>query len=285
MAEPASFVGERGLRSFRDAVAVSLVPQEIVAERRHAFVASVAAEDAAGMTVLGTSVTPVRARRRIAPDSDDSSVFILYAVSGSGELTHRRGVERVAAGSTIVIPAAESFDVSYAERSSLVFVCVPGAVAESYGRLHGPIRSVPLGRVGRVVTSALEYLPGGGDPAAAAAVRAVVELAATGGASASTLRDRADRVIDEHLGDFRLGLGFLAGALGVSPRTLERAFDGEGVAHAVRQRRLEAAAQRLRAHPAVPVSAIAADLGFGSASRFAAHFRERFGQSPRDWRG
>lgn len=285
MAQPASFVGDRGLRSFRDAVALSLVPQEIVADRNRAFSASVSSSDAAGLTVLGTSVSPIRARRRIPADSDDSSVFILYAVSGTGELAHRRGVERVAAGSTIVIPAAESFDVAYAEDTSLVFVCVPGGVAESYGRLHGPIRTVELGRVGRAVTSALEYLPVGGDPAAGTAVRAVVELVASGGASASTLRDRADRMIDEHLGDFRLGVGFLSAALGVSPRTLERAFDGEGVAHAVRQRRLEAAAVRLRAHPAAAVSAIAADLGFGSASRFAAYFRERFGSSPRDWRG
>lgn len=287
MSESSVFVGHRGLRSFRDEVTASLVPQEIVADRGRDFAARVSMADVGSMKVLDTTVSPLRARRRGDADSQDSSVFILYAVSGAGELAHRRGVEPIVAGTTLVIPASEGFDVLYARDSRLIFVAVPGdLVRTTYARLQGPIRSVSQGPVGRAVTSSLAHIPDEEDAASPAAVRTVVELIASVSSAHSmpTLRARAERLIEENLGDLRLGVGFLSARLGVSARTLERAFNGEGVASAIRQRRLEVAAGRLRAHPSASVSSIAADLGFGSASRFSAHFRERYAVSPREWR-
>jgi AraC-like DNA-binding protein len=210
----------------------------------------------------------------------------LYAVSGQGELSHRRGVEQIGAGTTLVIPASEGFDVTYTQRSRLVFLAIPGGLVDStYPMLHGPIRSVGLGAVGRAITSSLSHVPDDSDVASATALRAVVEIVAYGGrVTPSALRARAERVIEEHLGDERLGVLFVASRLGVSPRTLERAFGGGGVAHAIRDRRLETAAARLRSSSSASISRIAADVGFGSASRFAGYFRERYGVSPRAWR-
>ena len=286
MSASASFVGDRGLTSFRDAVAGSLVPQEIVPERGQRFCARVATVSAAGMTVLTTNVTPLRAHRTLKSTCDDSSAFIMYVVSGHGDLVHRSGVEKLQAGSTLVIPANEGFDVTYGKPSQLVFLAIPGGLVDAiYTKLRGPIRSAELGAMGRTVTSSLSHVPDSASAEMATALRTVAELVAfSGRVSASALRAQAERVIEDNLSDQRLGVDFVATVLGVSPRTLERAFDGEGVAHAIRSRRLEVAAARLAAMPSSPIAHVAADLGFGSASRFAAYFRDRFGVTPHQWR-
>lgn len=48
--------------------------------------------------------------------------------------------------------------------------------------------------------------------------------------------------------------------------------------------RLELAATRLRAEPAMPVTSIALDVGYSSSQYFARKFQQRYGQSPRQWR-
>jgi AraC family transcriptional regulator len=65
---------------------------------------------------------------------------------------------------------------------------------------------------------------------------------------------------------------------------LFRALMGEALGDYVRRRRLELAAVRLRAQPAVPVLEIALQVGFGSAEAFARAFRNRFAETPTLWR-
>lgn len=287
----ASFVGRRGLGEFCDTVEESLVPQQILADRDDSFRASVSTADAAGATVLHTEVTPLRAHRRPDRGADDGGgVFLLHVVRGEGELSHRYGAEGLRAGSTLVIPAAERFDVSYARPSRLVFVALPAAVVDAgYARLRGAIRSVGLNATGASLVGSLAHVANGADdPFRHTAVRTALDVVAScpapAPATASPTRARAERFIDERLDDPRLGVPHVAAALRVAPRTLERAFANEGVAGFIRERRLQAAAARLRARPSVPVAVIAAELGFGSASRFAEHFRRRFGVAPAAWR-
>jgi AraC family transcriptional regulator len=88
--------------------------------------------------------------------------------------------------------------------------------------------------------------------------------------------------IDRHL-DQDLELGALARVANFSPyhfHRLFRALTGEALGDYVRRRRLEIAAVRLRAQPAVPVLQIALGVGFGSAEAFTRAFRARFGVAP-----
>ncbi len=92
--------------------------------------------------------------------------------------------------------------------------------------------------------------------------------------------------IDRHL-DQDLDLGALAEVANFSPfhfHRLFRALTGEALGDYVRRRRLEIAAVRLRAQPAVPVLQIALGVGFGSAEAFTRAFRSRFGEAPTHYR-
>ncbi len=92
--------------------------------------------------------------------------------------------------------------------------------------------------------------------------------------------------IDRHL-DEDLDLGALAEVANFSPfhfHRLFRALTGEALGDYVRRRRLEIAAVRLRAQPAVPVLQIALGVGFGSSEAFSRAFRARFGAAPTEYR-
>ena len=93
--------------------------------------------------------------------------------------------------------------------------------------------------------------------------------------------------IDQHL-DETLELAALAGVAHFSAFHFHRLFAawmGETLGEYLRRRRLEVAAMRLIAQPAVPVLEIALGVGFGSAEAFARAFKARFGCTATTWRG
>ncbi|MBX3607118.1 MAG: AraC family transcriptional regulator [Piscinibacter sp.] len=100
---------------------------------------------------------------------------------------------------------------------------------------------------------------------------------------------RINRVIDHidaHL-DEPLDLAALAAVAHFSPWHFHRLFQaltGETLADRVRRRRLEVAAGRLLATPAVAALTIALDVGFGSAEVFTRAFKAHFGVTPSAWR-
>ena len=92
--------------------------------------------------------------------------------------------------------------------------------------------------------------------------------------------------IDAHLAE-PLDLQALAAVANFSPWHFHRVFQamtGETLAERVRRRRLEVAAARLLASPPQAASAIAFDVGFGSAAVFSRAFRAYFGVTPTAWR-
>ena len=79
----------------------------------------------------------------------------------------------------------------------------------------------------------------------------------------------------------------MADACGVSPSTLisiTRQLTGETPALWLLSRRLERAAQRLRAEPQRSITQIAEECGFNTSQYFATRFKKRFGCSPKNWR-
>jgi AraC family transcriptional regulator, 4-hydroxyphenylacetate 3-monooxygenase operon regulatory protein len=79
----------------------------------------------------------------------------------------------------------------------------------------------------------------------------------------------------------------MAEACAISPSTLisiTRQLTGETPALWLLSRRLERAAQRLRAEPHRSITQIAEECGFNTSQYFATRFKKRFGCSPKSWR-
>ena len=93
----------------------------------------------------------------------------------------------------------------------------------------------------------------------------------------------AEAWIEQNLGE-PIGVAEIAAAAGVGANALRagfRARHGLGPLAFLRQRRLEHARRRLQAPlPTTSVTAVALDCGFFHLGRFAASYRERFGEPP-----
>jgi AraC-like DNA-binding protein len=103
------------------------------------------------------------------------------------------------------------------------------------------------------------------------------------GATARVLR-RAEAFMEAHLGQ-DLSIAEIAQAAGVTARTLERAFRterGETAVARLKRLRLERARRELLAarDDGRSVTAVATAVGLLHAGRFAAEYRQRFGESP-----
>jgi AraC-like DNA-binding protein len=105
---------------------------------------------------------------------------------------------------------------------------------------------------------------------------------------ATLLHSRVVAYIEAHLHEPDLGPRTIAGAMRMSTRSLHYAFDGEDetVGRYIRRRRLEESARAIVSAPlrGRTLTAIAADLGFDSATHFGRAFREHFGVTPREYR-
>lgn len=90
-----------------------------------------------------------------------------------------------------------------------------------------------------------------------------------------------------HLDDPQLGIPFLCKKLGISKSNLHRkltALMGEGANHFILNVRLEKARDLLLADPNCKIATAAYACGFNDPDYFAKVFREKYGQSPGEWR-
>jgi len=99
-----------------------------------------------------------------------------------------------------------------------------------------------------------------------------------------SMRLRASRYIDKHLGEPGLAAAEIGKALGVSRATLYRLFEPVGgVANYIRHRRLVACHAALaKSHNKRLIKTIWVAHGFRSSSDFSRSFRREFGYSPSD---
>ena len=93
------------------------------------------------------------------------------------------------------------------------------------------------------------------------------------------------QLIDALLPQGRPVIVEVARLLSLSPRTLQRLLNGEGISYSdlVDRRRCKAACEALEKTPE-PIQDIAARLGYADASSFARAFRRWTGTAPRAWR-
>ncbi|MSW63552.1 MAG: helix-turn-helix domain-containing protein [Actinobacteria bacterium] len=101
----------------------------------------------------------------------------------------------------------------------------------------------------------------------------------------AVVRAAAEAHVDRHLGDPALVPASVAAALGVSLRTLQRAFapTGEGVAGHIRTRRLARARDELLAGRTV--AQVARRWHYADASHFSRTFKQQFGHNPSELPG
>lgn len=101
-------------------------------------------------------------------------------------------------------------------------------------------------------------------------------------------RIRIKAFIEQHLGDPALNPAFVAHAMKLSVRYINKIFEDErsSLGRFIWQRRIERCAAQLRdpAFAHLSVSAIALEQGFNDLSHFSRSFKARFGLAPRDYR-
>lgn len=98
---------------------------------------------------------------------------------------------------------------------------------------------------------------------------------------------RAQEVMSDHLLDCSFDLAKVPSAIGVSPRTLSRAFAQAGLTPSkwMWSKRLDAAKEMIQSARGYPVSEVAMACGFNDFSHFSRAFKAQFGVSPSTLRG
>lgn len=232
--------------------------------------------------------------------SDSLSVNISLDIQAQGRAGERAFSQ--GPGSAVLTDLAQtSCHESSSGRSTQIVVSRPMAIAAGLDvhALHGlvlpPAAAAMLRSHLNHLREALPYMLESEGPRAARTMLDMLVLAvnATGRAEAAalgilkeTLALRVRNEIRHNLGSASLTVANLCRRLQISRSTLHRLFDGDGGVQAyIRQTRLAAAMLALD-DPANEerISAIAERLGFSDAAHFSRTFRERYGESPSDYR-
>lgn len=108
------------------------------------------------------------------------------------------------------------------------------------------------------------------------------------GRQAGSLREMAEQRMAERLSQAQLTAPVIAAALGISPRTLHRAFakEGQSFLQRLQAMRVQRAADMLQstAFSRLTTSEIGRRCGFADASHFTRAFKARAGLTPAQWR-
>ena len=102
------------------------------------------------------------------------------------------------------------------------------------------------------------------------------------GAGGEGLQERLKSLVARHLSDPALGAARLAQMLGVSPRTVQKAFAAMGTVPSayIATQRLERAADFLAVRPRASITDLAYEMGFNDSAYFTRCFVARFGVAP-----
>lgn len=221
-------------------------------------------------------------------------VMLFFMVAGESFFHHRQGTQIQRPGTVLICDMTQPFIRGFSTDLREFVLTVPREIYEqategeplkapilqSFANLPG--NSVHAAELARLMgqslndTSSLDLAET--EERAIELLRAVLSPAS----SSQTARHReALAWIRKNLRDPSLSVTSVAEAIGVSERTLTRAFGetGRGVARTILQMRLERAHGML-SHSPVQVQEVAASCGFVSAAHFSRVFRTRYGVAP-----
>lgn len=237
--------------------------------------------------------------------SDNDTYLVILASERVFNLEHGRYC-RSNPGGISLMDNTQPFLGAHPEGLDIINVFIPRAVLE---RAVGPARSLTGLSIDATQTSypiIASYLAtlikhgGTLDPERQARMAAVaVDLIAAGfsgklqsdpprSLSGAAIVTRAQAFITEHIGVEGLSINDVAAALNISVRRLQEVASAENIALMdwMWERRLQLARTKLAdpAHLSLPVGLIAYQCGFASQAHFSRRFKERFGQTPTEYK-
>jgi AraC-like DNA-binding protein len=225
------------------------------------------------------------------------AVMISLVLSGRAMFYSADRMCTAGPGEMLIYPASRPYLMAFQEGTSQLLLDIPEEYLGSAGLSIGQDGCIQVDRT--VQTAAridptefarLEPLLSGTEREARAASAGLAGVLARLDTrlrrqEATGRLEAAMRHIERHSADPDLDVASIAGAVGVSPRQVSRAFllTGRSPMQCVTDSRIRTA-QRLLAETAFGMDEIATASGFGSASVFSRTFRRAAGMSPREFR-
>lgn len=237
------------------------------------------------------SAHAVRRTADVIARSPADAIAVYLTLRGDASFTSSDGTRALRPGNVLICETDRPFGREFARGLEELVVKVPRAALAArcdVPRLRVPVvTSLDGGRGTRQYARALAKMTGGATrtphpvPPDEDTVLDLVTVLAAGRDAATTTAHRAAACcyIADHLTDPNLSAAQVAAAIGLSDRQLSRVFAASGttVPRHILARRLRLAYSILSRKPGAPVSDVAAQCGFTSATYFSHAFRAHFG--------
>ncbi len=304
---------QRRAAAWRDAVCSTFVRLECEPDRRAPLHGRIEVGLLGDLHVARVVSSPQQVERTAARAVSADEAFVLLSVQLRGRTVVRQGASEadLTPGSiafydttrpyTLTLPSDFDQIVLHLPHAELERA-VPGGLDHMAERIGpgDPFAQAILAIAPQLLRMSSDARPGLAERTAAAARELIAlalesliapsatepQRAAASGSVADSLVWRARDAISRRLADADLAPISIAGAVGVSLRRLQEAFQRQGctVAEAIWEMRLELARSLLASSPNVPIADIAEQSGFNEPAHFSRRFRQRFGLSPSEYR-
>jgi AraC-like DNA-binding protein len=286
--------------SWRDSLAAAFVRLDPLRVDQSPFVGSIvqAKNNTLYLSRVEASAHGVSRRREHISGGAQEIAFVNLQLSGRGlTCQHDREVVTLP-GDIAIADTLHPFDIVHRTGFSLYSIAVdrrslPEALLSS-GVLRLSSSETSREISGLIQAYARLLLSDGGDVAGRSLFAGhILELLRIGTEQASDSQRRSplklDLVLDyvrQHHGDPNLSAEKTARVFGVSPRYIHRLFapTGQPFAEHLKAIRLEASARLLGARHDEPITAVALACGFSDISYFSRSFKQRFAESPTEYR-
>jgi len=249
----------------------------------------------------------LRTRREISRMPKDC-YFINMQIDGNVHVLHHRRETVIGPNEFYVVDAAEPYELAYRRPGGAVRTFSFRIPREVLAPLLSDTEKTMGVRVsqetstGRLAVDFLkslalqsDTLPEVAQPAIARMAADLIALSLNPNADHSAVISHSRRkallqsifaYLDQNLGKPDLSVYSVCRCFGISPRSLHRLFEMEGLtfSRAVTLRRLNKSAQALCANPEGSITNIAFAHGFGDLSSFNRQFRRQFDLTPREYR-
>ena len=296
----ADMSGRDAFQAWRDGLARAFVRLEPRRVTEAPFFGRITKAQCGCLAVSRVEASPhsVTRLRQFAECSEDL-VFANLQCAGVGRTTQDEREVRTMPFDLSVADAAKPFEIVHKRRFSLLSIALPRTLVPSRLMREGALRmsaSLPGRRFSSMLARYAELaLDGAATDAArsvygahmASLLNLVAEMPNDGGANtrARVSLDMLKDFVHENSGDPLLSAQTLAEQFGVSERYVHKLFSGgDTVSEFIRAARLEACASLLASGSPDTVTTIALGAGFSDLSYFNRCFRQRYGETPSEYR-
>lgn len=264
------------------------------------FVGNIRLADHGGLEVAHIETNALRVQHHLQAAEDSRNCFLILQTSGVMGFSSLRG-ERLALkpGEIALIDSSRPFDMHPQGLVQQLSVHIPSTLLAEYPMTHQFGKLPDQGINSQMLRLMLQHLrfqkdrSGADQQEGTAICKALVSLLQPAinpadGHRRGSLREQAEQLIHNMLGDEHLNPDSLAQAMKISRRTLYRLFECEGdsIGRYILQQRLQQCRAELEydGNDALSITDIAFRWGFSDASRFSRAFRRETGLSPRAYR-